>query len=413
MREQSEHGLSANKSQALRPPVALVVGILVLASSVSIMSTDMYTPSLPDIANWFDTTPTMVKLTISLNMLAFGLAQLIHGPLSDRFGRKPVLIVSSVFVVVFSLGCALAQSIEQLIVVRVLLGLTAAAEAVIGLAIIKDLYSEKQQVKAMALLGMAIAITPAAAPIIGGYLHVAFGWQSNFYVISGMAVISTIVITKVLPESTTPDPRALEPRRLSTAYASLLKNSDFLTHCAILGVALGVVFVFVTGGPFVLIDQLGVPAKHFGYYQASFVVAFFFGSALASRLADSWKAMSLLRVGVGLVLLGSMALCVIIFNQWTTPITLLAAYMIITFGMGPLFAVTPSRALRSIEGQAGTASALLSAIEQTMAGMAALCISLLNDGTARPMGLITLVLGVMLYLLFKRSKMEDVRRISG
>ena len=132
------------------PSITLVVGILVLASSVSIMSTDMYTPSLPDLATWFDTTPTRVKLTISLNMLAFGLAQLIHGPLSDRFGRKPVLMVSLLAVVILSLACAAAQTIDQLIAARILLGLAAAAEAVVGLAIIKDLYTEREQVKAIA-----------------------------------------------------------------------------------------------------------------------------------------------------------------------------------------------------------------------------------------------------------------------
>ena len=189
----------------IKPGIGLVVCVLVLTSSVSIMSTDMYTPSLPDLADWFDTTPTRVKLTISLNMLAFGVAQLIHGPLSDRYGRKPVLLVSSLFVVFLSLGCALAQTIDQLIVARILLGLAAAAEAVIGLAIIKDLYNEKEQVKAMALLGMAVAIAPAIGPIIGGYLHVAFGWQSNFYVISAMAFLSMLILSLIhISEPTRP-----------------------------------------------------------------------------------------------------------------------------------------------------------------------------------------------------------------
>ncbi|MFK7861966.1 MAG: multidrug effflux MFS transporter [Granulosicoccus sp.] len=396
---------------AARPGIGLVVGILVLASSVSIMSTDMYTPSLPDLAEWFETTPTRVKLTISLNMLAFGLAQLIHGPLSDRYGRKPVLIVSSVFVVILSLACALAQTIDQLIVARVLLGLAAAAEAVIGLAIIKDLYNEKEQVKALALLGMVIAITPAAAPILGGYLHVAFGWQSNFFVISAMAFLSMLIVARFLPESTTPNPNALKPLILIKGYKDLLKNTDFLTHCAILGVALGLIFVFVTGAPFILIDKLGVAADQFGYYQASIVVAFFFGSVLASRLADHWEAMSLLRVGVALVLTGAVVLCSVILSGSTTPISLTGAYMIITFGMGPLFAVAPSRALRSIDGQAGTASALLSGIEQTMAGLAAVMISVLHDGSARPMAFVTVFLGLALIGLFMRSRTEDQLRV--
>ena len=394
------------------PRIGLVVGILVLSSSVSIASTDMYTPSLPDLADWFDTTPTRVKLTISLNMLAFGIAQLVYGPLSDRYGRKPVLVISSVFVVILSLACAFAQTIDQLILARILLGIAAAAEAVIGLAIIKDLYNEKEQVKALALLGMVIAITPAVAPIIGGYLHVAFGWQSNFYVISSMALLSMLVVAKLLPESTTPNRDALKVSILAKGYQALLRNSDFLTHCAMLGVTLGLIFVFVTGAPFVLIDMLGVPVEQFGYYQASIVVAFFLGSLLASRLADHWEAVKLLRTGVMLVFVGSALLCAVIFFGETTAFALTASYMVITFGMGPLFAVAPSRALRSIHGQAGTAAALLSGIEQTMAGMAAVMISLLHDGTSRPMALVTVFLVIALIALYLRSRVEDQHRVA-
>jgi len=392
------------------PSIGLVIGILVLGSSVSIMSTDMYTPSLPDLAVWFDTTPTRVKLTISLNMLAFGLAQLIHGPLSDRFGRKPVLIYSLAAVVLLCLACAAAQTIEQLIAARILLGLAAAAEAVVGLAIIKDLYTEREQIKALALLGMVIAIAPAAAPIIGGYLHVAFGWQSNFFVISAMALIALLAVARLLPESTTPDPDALRIARIASGYAKLLRNTDFLTHTAMLGVALGLIFVFVTGAPFVLIDMLGVPPERFGFYQASMVSAFFLGSVLASRLADRWDAMRLLGLGVSIVLLGVVALSSLILLGDITPIALTATYMILTFGMGPLFAVAPSRALRSIEGQAGTASAMLSGIEQITASIAAVLISLMHDGTARPMALVTMLLGVVLLGLYRQSRREDVLR---
>jgi len=239
------------------------------------MSTDMYAPSLPDLAIWFDTTPTNVKLTISLNLLAFGLAQLIHGPLSDRFGRRPVMLISLLFVALFSLACAMATSIEQLIVARILLGLAAAAEAVLGLAILKDLYSEKQQVKALALLGMVIAVTPAVAPILGGYLHVHLGWQSNFHVIASMALLAFAVIWKFLPESAVIDPDALKFKRVYNGYRQLLNNADFVMNSSTLGIALGLIFVFVTAAPFVLIDLLGVAVDRFGYYQAGIVVAFF------------------------------------------------------------------------------------------------------------------------------------------
>lgn len=389
------------------PSIALVVGILVLISSVSISSTDMYSPSMPDLVRWFDTTAAKVKLTISLNFLAFGLAQLVHGPLSDRFGRKPVLLVSLGTVCLLCLACASAQTINQLIVARVLLGIAAAAEAVVGLAIIKDLYNEKQQVKALALIGMVIAITPAAAPILGGYIHVVWGWQANFFVISVMSLVALSVVALLLPESTTPDTSALRWSVISGRYIKLLQNSDFMIHSALLGVTLGLLFVFVTAAPFVLIDVLGVTPDRFGYYQASIVLAFFLGSILASRLADSWHAFKLMSMGIFLVLVGSITLSIVIYGDNLTPYLLAGSFMIMTFGMGPLFAVAPSRALRSVEGNAGSASALLSGIEQTTAGVAAVFISILHDGSARPMVIVTIFLALLLLALAYCSKLQD------
>jgi len=383
-----------------------VVAILVLASSTSIMSTDMYSPSLPDMQAEFDTDATRVQLTISLNMLAFGLAQLIHGPLSDRFGRRPVLLVSLLWVAVLSLTCAAATTIDQLIVARVLLGLAAAAEAVIGLAVLKDLYDETEQMRAMALLGMVIAVAPAVAPILGGFLHVRFGWESNFVVIAGLALVSFACVWRLLPESAVPDPNALQVRRIARGYLALLRNADFLIHAAMLGVALGLIFVFVTGAPFVLIQNHGIAPDRFGWYQAAIVVAFFFGSLSASRLAGRWGGGRLLSTGIALILAGACVLCVVLLLPLPveTPVRLTGAYSIMTFGMGLLFAAAPSRALRSIEGQAGTASAMLSGIEQIIAGCAAIAISLLFDGSSRPMALVTLFLAVSLLLLARIAR---------
>lgn len=387
-----------------KPPVmGLIVGILVLASSTSIMSTDMYSPSLPDLATWFETDATRVQLTISLNLLAFGLAQLIHGPLSDRFGRRPVLLGSLVSVAILCIGCAFARSIDELILVRILLGIAAAAEAVIGLAVIKDLYDEQEQMRALALLGMVIAITPAVAPVLGGYVHVHLGWQSNFYVIACMAVLSFVVVLRYLPESSTPDPAAFKLRRILADYLSLLKNGEFVVHSLMLGVALGLIFVFVTGAPFVLIENHGISPDRFGWYQASIVVAFFLGSLLASRVAGFWSSARLLGTGVVMIMTGAAALGIVILGGFETPIRLTGSYMIMTFGMGCLFSSAPSRALRSVEEGAGTASALLSGIEQTLAGSAAVTVSLLHNGTSGPLVWVTLALAVGLYVLWRRS----------
>ena len=187
---------------------------MVLAGSGSIMSTDLYAPSLPYLTDYFGTSAELMKLTISLNLIVYGFAQLIYGPISDRFGRRPVFLASIALFSAASIACGLAQSIDQLLIARVLQGFFAAAEAVMCLAVFKDLFSEKEQVKGFAIYGMAIALAPALAPILGGYIHVLLGWEFNFYLTAGVGVFTAILIYLLLPESTIPDPHALKLRSL-------------------------------------------------------------------------------------------------------------------------------------------------------------------------------------------------------
>lgn len=367
------------------------------------MSTDMYAPSLPDLVDEFDTTPSMMKLTISLNMLAFGLAQFFYGPLSDRFGRKPIMLCSIAAVIVLCFACTQVQTVEQLIFVRVLLGLAAAAEAVLGLAIIKDLYTEKQQIKVLASLNTVIAVAPAVAPIIGGYLHVHFGWAMNFYVLTAMASFAFVVVAMFLPESHTPEPEALRLNRVIGGYTRLFSNNEFLVHASICGLSLGLIFVFVTGAPFVFIELLGVPIDRYGWYQAFIVIAFILGSFAASKWPEHWDSQVLLKSGGRVILLGSSLLVLTIaLNAVTAPLMALC-YAVMTFGMAGVFAVGPSRALRSISTQTGSASAMLSGIEQVTAGLAAVAVSVFHDGSEWPMAWITVALAVLMVPLLRRS----------
>ncbi len=153
----------------------ILVFLLILATSVSMMSTDIYVPSLPHLTDYFGVSAEYVKLTISLNAAAYCIGTLIHGPLSERFGRKPILVRSMASLALFSLFCALSQSIGQLIAARILQGFAAAAEGVIVLAIIRDVFDQRDQIRVLAMYEMAIALAPAIAPIMGGYIYVYFG----------------------------------------------------------------------------------------------------------------------------------------------------------------------------------------------------------------------------------------------
>ncbi|MGR3914310.1 MAG: multidrug effflux MFS transporter [Gammaproteobacteria bacterium] len=369
------------------PHFTLIMCLLVTASSVSIMSTDIYAPSMPSLPALLDTSAGAVQLTISLNVLMFGLGQLLHGPLSERFGRRPVLLGAMLFFTFASFACALARGIEQLIAARMLQGFMGAAEAVVGLAIFADLFDEKQQVRALAIFGMSIAAVPALAPILGGYVHVYFNWRWNFYLLGVLGALTVLLLWQLLPESTAPDAGALRPARVFGDYLGLLRARQFIAHAGMAGVGAGILYAFITGAPFVLIRQLGVATEHFGYYQAVIVAAYFIGSMAAMRAVRHMPTAQLLRIGLAIVLLGGACLIALQAAARITPNTFTFAFAVMLLGLGPVFAVAPSKAMLATTRSAGAAAAMLGAIEMCAGGLAAGAVGVLHDGTARPLTL--------------------------
>jgi MFS transporter, DHA1 family, multidrug resistance protein len=381
--------------------------IMVLAESGSIMSTDLYTPSLPYLTDFFSTTPELLKLTISFNLIAYGVAQLIYGPLSDRFGRRPIFLTTIILFAISSVACGLATTIDQLLIARVFQGFFAAAEVVMCLAVFKDLFTEKEQVKAFAVYGMAIALTPAIAPILGGYIHILFGWEFNFFLTALVGVLTTILIFYLLPESTIPDPNALKVKSIFRNYRSVFSNKTFLVYGGLAGVALGFIYAFVTAAPFILITYFGVETQHFGYYQATIVVAFFLGSLLATQLADIWQSIKVLNIGLFIAVIGALMVAGLIFIGGLSPITLTFAYLFIAFGIGPVFAVAPTKAMAAVEKSIGSAAGAFGCLEIGLSGIIAGMVSIIHDGTPAPLGLViglTAILAIILGVTANRME---------
>ncbi len=363
------------------PSRAWILAILVLAAAASIMSTDLYAPSLAHLPAYFGASKEAVQLTISLNVLAFGAAQLVHGPLSDRFGRRPVLIIGMIAFSIASLACAHASTIEQLIVARVLQGAAAAVEAVVALAILRDVFEETARIRALAIFGMAVALAPAVAPLIGGWMHVAFGWRSNFYLIAAAAIAVVILVISMLPE-TRQRSATLDPATVLGEYRSLCRDRVFMGYTLVCAAGLGMVFAFVTAAPFIIINDHGVATEKYGIFHGTIVIAYFLGSTLATRIAGRVSAQAMLRAGLLAEAVGVVALALLIANGSLTPWGLTFAMSIALAGMGLVFAVGPARAMEVSDAPAGIASALYGTLEMMAAGIAAAVVSLLHDDAA-------------------------------
>jgi len=372
---------------------AILTG-LIMATVAAMMSTHLYTPSMPHLADYFHTTPAVVKLSLSLNALAFGFLQLIYGPASDRFGRRPVMLIGMVGFTLASLACAAAQSISQLIVIRIFQGIFSAAEAVLVYAIIHDLFEGTNRIRALAIYGMAIAVAPATAPIAGGYIHIWFGWRANFVLISLFGALTSLIIWRMLPETSTPDRSGIHLHRIIKDYGNLLANRYFMNYAIMTGAGSGMIMAIVTAGPFILISYLAVPTQYYGLFMTGPVLSYMVSNIITRKIAGRYDVEILLRTGLIISAVGAAGLAGLVFTGHLSTIGLTLVFALTTFGMAPVFAIAPMKAIDTTDRSTCIASAMVNTIPMVMGGLAAVSLSIFHDGTARPLA------GTVLGLLF-------------
>ncbi len=265
-------------------PLALVAGTLALLLGLQPVTTDLYLPAFPLLARELEASMASAQLTMSALMLAFGIAQLVWGPIADRVGRRPVLLVGLALFTLASWGCTLAGSIDELIVWRTLQGAAMAAAVVCARAIVRDLYEPVEGARVMSLALTGLGLIALASPLSGGLVAQAFGWRGALACVGVVAIATGLWVAWKLPETLPrPNPQATQPAVLWRTWRGIARHRVFVAWALLVACTYGGLFTLLAGSPFVYIDVLALSPAAYGLAMAAGSVAYIAGTLLCRR----------------------------------------------------------------------------------------------------------------------------------
>ncbi|MEE8393576.1 MAG: multidrug effflux MFS transporter [Rhodospirillales bacterium] len=368
---------------------ALLTGLVALGQ----ISTSTYIPSLPFLVEALDTDAGRVNLTLSLFLAGFAISQLIYGPLSDRYGRRPILIGGLVLYLAASLYCAYAGTIEELIMGRIAQGVGACSGAVLGRAIVRDVYGPDRAAKALAYIGVAFALSPAVTPIIGGYLQVWFGWRANFFFFTAVAVV-VLALTWIMLDETNedPDPGAINVAAMVRTYAMLLGSPVYVGYMLSLSLIFAGLMAYTAAAPFLFIDVLGMSADGFGLLSVINVLGFLAGTLAAGRLTLRLGTQRMAFQGILISLAGAAAMAAVAVAGHMSIAAIIAPMTVFLAGMGIVMPNAMAGAMAPFPRNAGAASALMGFFQMLVAALASALAGWMPKSTQLPMALLMFIM---------------------
>ncbi len=377
-----------------RPHAYALLLLLMVMTSTGPVSLNILVPAVPKLTELMHTDVATVQLTLSLFLLSLAVSQLVLGPLSDRFGRRPVVLGGLGLATFGSLAGIAATSVEWLIIARIVQALGASTGIVIGRAIIRDLYERERAASMIGLVTTVMVIAPMFAPALGGFLDTVFGWQSIFVFLSAFNALVLIWAMRTLPET-----RAVsgETSNVWHDWARLLRSPTFHGYVLCGGFGTAQFFVFIGGGPHAVVSMMGRTSAEYGLWFAITSIGYMGGNFIASRLSQ--------RLGLRRMILGGLALQVLgVLGQIVGfalfpaagPALLFGPQIIISLGNGIMLPNAIAGAVSVVPHAAGAASGITGFTQMAVGAAAAQAISMILVHAATPLPIPLMTLGVIL-----------------
>jgi DHA1 family bicyclomycin/chloramphenicol resistance-like MFS transporter len=386
----------AARSAARRTPWRLLA-LLIAMTGVGSLSLNILVPAIPSMVAKFATEPANVQLAVSLYLLGLAVAQLIFGPLSDRFGRRPVVLAGLALATVASTAAIFAANIASLITARVVQSLGASTGQTIGRAIIRDLYDRDQAASMIGLVTSVVVLMPMAAPLIGGILDTLFGWESIFVFTTILSLTVFVWAVIALPETRKGSTAPGERGHFRADLAALASSPRFFGYALCAGLGSAPFFSFLGGAPHVVVSMLGRTSAEYGLWFFVPSVGFMAGNFAVSRLTARFGINALIWWGVVLTIVGCLIniLVYVAIPGWDMA-TIFLPQIMIGFGNGLLLPTSVAGAVSIRPQVAGTASGMTGFIQMAIGAAAAQLGGhiVAHASNALPMMLLMLAFGV-------------------
>ncbi len=378
--------------------------LALLAAMVALgpLSVDMYIPAMPNMMVALDTTISSMHLTMSAYLTGFAVFHLVCGPLADRYGRKPILLLGTAVFVIGCLGCAVSTTIDQLLLFRLLQGIGACVGPTLARTVTRDVFGPTRAARALSLIAMLMALAPAVAPTLGGIMLLVLPWNSIFVFLAVYGAVMIVLIQRLLAESL-PQRQSLHPLVIARNYRELVMDPFYLSVTVGSGLVYAGLIAYLSSSSFVYIEMLGVPVEYFGLVFLTAVAGYMIGSGISARLAGRFHSEQVMLLGSALALFA----CVLILSAayiWPRSVlALMLPMMFYSTGLGLVLPHAMAIALRPFPHIAGTASALLGFVQMSLSAAASALSGIFLTDTPLPMLWAMLIISLLAMVLALRS----------
>lgn len=380
-------------------PFTVLLGVLF---ALTALGTDAWLPALPVAARALEAPVASMQLTVTTYFLGLAAGQLLWGPLSDRYGRKPVLLAGLALALLASAACAAAGSAATLVLARLAQGFGMSAGPVMARTIVRDLHGQEQAAQLFARMTIVFGVIPIAAPLAGGLMLALGGWRAVFWLLGAIAAVLLAIVALRLDETAPAERASAHPASIARTLGGIASEPRFLAPFGVMLLAQLGIFAFVSNAAFVLVNGLGVTPVDFALLFALVMVGQICGSWLSSRLVLRTGMLRLLQAGSFLAFAAGLVAALLAWGGAAHPAAVVLPFMLYLFACALIIPNAMALALQPFARTAGSAASLMGATQFAVAAAVSAALGAVFDGTARPLATVTVIGGLGAFLLQRR-----------